>query len=67
MWNPDNGQSLRTLSGHTDCVYALAFNADGTLIASGAWNGEVRIWKTEDGSQVKAFNASPGLAERAGK
>jgi WD40 repeat protein len=38
----------------------VAVSADGNLIASGSWNGEVRIWKAADGALVKAFNASPG-------
>ena len=62
IWNEDNGSAVRTLSGHTDYVYALAVSPDGTLIASGSFNGEVRIWKTADGALVKAFNASPGMA-----
>jgi WD40 repeat protein len=49
------------LSGHTDYVYAVAVSPDGSQIASGSFNGEVRIWKTADGSLVKTINASPGL------
>ena len=63
LWNLDNGGALKTLSGHTDWVYALSFSSDGALVASGSWNGEVKIWKTADGSVVKAFNASPGLTQ----
>jgi hypothetical protein len=63
IWNPDSGAALGTLSGHTDWVYALALSADGTLVASGSWNGEVRVWKVADGSVVKALNASPGLPQ----
>jgi WD40 repeat protein len=61
LWNPDTGAAVRTLSGHTDWVYALALSGDGTLVASGSWNGEVKVWKVADGSVVKAFIASPGL------
>jgi WD40 repeat protein len=63
LWNPDNGAAVRTMSGHTDWVYAIAFSSDGSLLASGSWNGEVKLWKVADGSLVKAFNASPGLAQ----
>ena len=61
IWNADNGAAVRTLSGHADYVYGLAVSPDGALIASGAFDGEVRIWKVADGSLVKSFNASPGL------
>jgi WD40 repeat protein len=66
LWNPDNYQNVRTLSGHTDWVYALAISPDGNHLAAGAWNGEVRVWKVDDGALVKVFNASPGV-QTAGK
>jgi hypothetical protein len=65
LWNPESGAALKTLSGHTDWVYALALSPDGTQVASGSWNGEVKVWKVADGSVVKAFNASPGLTQPA--
>ena len=65
MWDPDKGTATRTLTGHTDWVYALAFSPDGELLASGSWNGEVKVWKVSDGTLVKEFNASPGLQTAA--
>jgi hypothetical protein len=68
IWNPDSGGAVRTLTGHTDWVYALALSSDGKLVASGSWNGEVRLWQVGDGKLVRAFNASPGLHQAvAGK
>jgi WD40 repeat protein len=60
LWNPTNGGALKTLSGHTDWVYAVALSPDGKRVAAGSWNGEVRVWETASGNLVKAFNASPG-------
>src|SRR5262249_14338946 len=60
LWNPDNGTALKTLTGHTDWVYAVALSPDGSQVASGSWNGEVRVWNTADGNLAKSFNASPG-------
>jgi predicted NACHT family NTPase len=60
LWNPATGAVLKTLTGHTDWVYAVAFSPDGKRVAAGSWNGEVRVWRTEDGALAKAFNASPG-------
>lgn len=62
LWNPVAGTPLKTLSGLTDWVYAVAISADGQLVAGGAANGEVRIWKTSDGAPVSNFNATPGYA-----
>jgi WD40 repeat protein len=62
IWNADTMAAVKTLNGHTDWVYALAFSSDGNLLASGSWNGEVKVWKVADGTLVKAFTGSPGVA-----
>ncbi len=64
IWG-EGGNAIKTLSGHTDWVYALTVSRDGTLVASGTWNGEVRVWKVADGAVVASFNASPGLHQVA--
>jgi WD40 repeat protein len=61
LWNADTGAGLKTLGGNTDYVYAMALSPDGSLVASGAFNGEVKVWKVADGALVKAFNATPGM------
>jgi hypothetical protein len=60
LWDLTKNSNLRNLAGLTDYVFAVNFSADGTLIAAGSYDGEVRIWKVADGMQVAAFNASPG-------
>jgi WD40 repeat protein len=61
LWNADTGAGLKTLGGNTDYVYAVALSPDGGLVASGAFTGDVKVWKVADGSLVKAFNATPGM------
>jgi len=53
---------VRTYSGHTDAVYAVAFHPATGQLASGSFSGEVRIWNAEDGSPIATFAASPGYA-----
>jgi hypothetical protein len=59
-------KAVKTFNGHTDYVYALAVSPDNDLIASGSFNGEVKVWKlsADKASAEKAyrsFNASPGF------
>ncbi|MEQ2008131.1 MAG: c-type cytochrome domain-containing protein [Limisphaerales bacterium] len=55
----DDRSLVRALSGHGDRVYALAAHAPGKWLASGAHNGEVRVWNWEDGKKVASFVAAP--------
>jgi WD40 repeat protein/mono/diheme cytochrome c family protein len=58
-FNPANGQQTRALQGHNDWVYAVTVSRDGKLIATGSWDGEVRLWNAADGAPVKTFLAMP--------
>ena len=62
LWNPVAGTMIKSLPGLTDWVYAVAISPDGQFVAGGAANGEVRVWKTSDGSPVVSFNATPGYS-----
>jgi WD40 repeat protein len=59
--NPADGANLRTLTGHNDWVYSFALSPDGKTVASGSWDGEVRLWNLEDGKPGAVFLAAPGL------
>jgi WD40 repeat protein len=56
----DRGQ-VRAFSGHTDWIYSLAHNEATQRLATGSFDGEVRIWNLADGAQVTAFKAAPGF------
>ena len=66
-WNPETGAALKTMAEPmTDEVFSVAISPDGNLIAAGAYNGMVKVWKA-DGSIVKTFNASVGFQAAAPK
>lgn len=44
LWQVSDGQSLATLQGHTDWVWAVAFGPQGDLLASGSDDQTVRLW-----------------------
>lgn len=64
LWNADSLAAGKTLSGLTDFVYTVAFSADGEFVAGGTFDGIIGVWKVSDGSVVKLFSASPGIATK---
>jgi mono/diheme cytochrome c family protein len=55
------GAQLRKLQGHTDWIYALAISPDSKTVASGSWDGEVRLWNIADGKPIRTIVAAPGF------
>jgi len=47
------GLWLCTLKGHSGGVSSVAWNKDGTLLASGSWDKTVKIWDMSSGSLVE--------------
>jgi WD40 repeat protein len=50
LWDPRSGEFLRTLTGHSDVVYALAQDPRGHALVSGATDGTVRVWAPTSGT-----------------
>jgi hypothetical protein len=58
-----DGKEVRKFTGHAEWVYAVAAHADSKRAATGSYDGEVRLWNLEDGSQVLTFRAAPGIEQ----
>jgi hypothetical protein len=56
---------VRNYEGHSDWVYSLAYNDATKRLATGSFDGEVRVWSTADGALVAAFKAAPGFVAPA--
>src|SRR4030095_5432297 len=54
---------LRTYSGHKDTTYALSLHEPTGRLASGSFDGEVRIWDVQSGKTLVSFVATPGHTE----
>ena len=60
MWDVATGERLGTIYGHDAGVEALAFNRDGTILASGSRDSAVALWDAETGSFLNVFFGHTG-------
>ncbi|TGO35832.1 hypothetical protein BHYA_0144g00010 [Botrytis hyacinthi] len=49
------GSSIKTLTGHSDSVIAIAFSPDSKQIASGSLRGIINLWDATTGNLQKTF------------
>ena len=57
----DNGQSLKTYSGHSDWIYSLARHAGSKRIATGSYDGVIKVWNEDEAKVLTEWIAAPGL------
>ncbi|MEK6239681.1 MAG: hypothetical protein N2C14_33595, partial [Planctomycetales bacterium] len=57
-------KKTRDYRGHVQPVLSAAFSPSTSRLAAGGFDGEVRVWNTEDGMQTLTFIAAPGRVKR---
>lgn len=69
LWNlfpdknaPPNPTDIleKRIEAHRDAITALAFSPDGAYFASGAADGSIKLWRSEDGKEMYPFDFSHG-------
>ncbi|MXZ00739.1 hypothetical protein F4Y93_08855 [Candidatus Poribacteria bacterium] len=44
LWDVSTGNPIRTLTGHTDAVWSVAFSPDSGTLSSGSSDGTILLW-----------------------
>ncbi len=60
VWDPDSGESLRTIGGATLGVRALAVSPDGQRVVAGCKDGIVREFSLQDGVLIRELTGHRG-------
>ncbi|MDX1965651.1 MAG: c-type cytochrome domain-containing protein [Planctomycetaceae bacterium] len=55
IYQTDDAKVLHELPGHTSGVFAVAFRPDGKQVATGGFDGKVRLFDVETGTLVAEF------------
>lgn len=55
IYSTEDGKLLHELKGHTRAVFSVAFAPDGKHVATGGFEGKVRIFNAETGALEKEF------------
>jgi WD40 repeat protein len=59
VWDLDS-QARTELTGHSQRVRCFAQSPDGTLLATGGEDGDVRLWEVATGAPLTTFSANAG-------
>ena len=46
---------LRTIKGHTDCIYAVAFSPDGKTLATSSYDKLIKLWDVATGKEIRTL------------
>jgi WD40 repeat protein len=52
--------ALTPLTGHRGRVLCVAFTPDGQRLLSGGSDGTIRLWRTDDGEELRSFDGHAG-------
>ncbi|MBV7333122.1 WD40 repeat domain-containing protein, partial [Chloroflexi bacterium TSY] len=55
LWDMQSGQCLKTLTGHTNSVWSIAFSPDSRMLVSGNDDETLRWWDVQSGQCLKTL------------
>jgi WD40 repeat protein len=60
IWDISPSDDVLTLAGHTARIYAVTFNQDSTMAATGSDDGTAKLWDLRSATEVATLDAGQG-------
>jgi periodic tryptophan protein 2 len=55
VWSLQTGKLLEILSGHEGPIACMAFSSNTSVLASGSWDGTLKLWDVYNNSCIETF------------
>jgi len=55
LWNIHTGELIRTFSWHSGAVNCVAINPNGTTLAGGSYDQQIKLWNLETGQEISTI------------
>ena len=55
IWDAQTGEKFKSLQGHDNSVYDVAYSPDGKMIVTASWDGSIKIWDALNGKELKTL------------
>jgi WD40 repeat protein len=59
LYDPETGDKKATCTGHSAGIYTVAFSPDSARLATGGFDGKVRVYSTQDCKLLHSFVPVP--------
>ena len=60
LWNVESRTEVATLHGNKHNAFSVAFNNDGTLLATGSYDKTIKLWNVESRTEVATLKGHNG-------
>jgi Planctomycete cytochrome C/WD domain, G-beta repeat len=58
-----DGKEIHKFEGHQEWIYAASAHAETKRVATGSYDGEIRLWNIGEAKPTLTFRAAPGLEQ----